>query len=216
MDGLSPMYVRPPGLSQGDAALDPELPPGLTLKRSLEPARLGEAPDSAKRFCVWCGKQVPPKCISARFCVFCGKAHAGDDTQADSGAAKWSSVAASRAPENIKAMPYANQQPLRVRDLAAMWQQVDRGAFMSPTSAADGVMGSSEFGQADWGAGMPWDFQLGAGHGDLHPAMQAAEEAFQREAMWRTFLAHMGPDPSESLRAQMKDASSSQSSGEEH
>lgn len=44
-----------------------------------------EKPPASKRFCVWCGKQVPPKLVSARFCVFCGGVHSGEGSGAPNG-----------------------------------------------------------------------------------------------------------------------------------
>lgn len=46
---------------------------------------IGAQPPSpgTKRFCVYCGAQVPPKLITAKFCVYCGQAHSGQEVPND-------------------------------------------------------------------------------------------------------------------------------------
>lgn len=44
-----------------------------------------EKAPASKRFCVWCGKQVPAKLVKARFCVFCGGVHNGEANGAPNG-----------------------------------------------------------------------------------------------------------------------------------
>jgi len=84
----------PPGLeSFGNLWVMPKkIPkPSVTKKRLSKLATVEEegstcaqstAPGT-KRFCVYCGEQVPTKLITAKFCVYCGQAHSGQEVPND-------------------------------------------------------------------------------------------------------------------------------------
>jgi hypothetical protein len=56
---------------------------------SWKDAAQSSCEDAAQRFCVWCGKPVPPNLVQAKFCTFCGKPHSGSViSSASSGATR--------------------------------------------------------------------------------------------------------------------------------
>jgi len=84
----------PPGLeSFGNSWVMPKIIPKPSVNKR-RPSKLATVEEEGsmcaqstapgtKRFCVYCGEQIPPKLITAKFCVYCGQAHSGQEVPND-------------------------------------------------------------------------------------------------------------------------------------
>jgi len=77
-----------------------------------------------KRFCVWCGKQVPPKLVNAKFCVFCGGCHNGEADGAPNDGKPKMPVAVGKKP--LSSSKVLGQQQAQVRNAFSLEEKARR------------------------------------------------------------------------------------------
>ncbi|CAK0900083.1 unnamed protein product [Prorocentrum cordatum] len=103
---------------------------------------------ATKRFCVWCGKRVPPKLVSARFCVFCGGVHSGEGA----GAPNHGKPNQPKPPQaRVAATGAALQAEARQRVAAALAEQSAAMMVWSQSQAAALAFGDGYFGKEEVG-----------------------------------------------------------------